>query len=456
MTRRVLVVLATAGRGAHRSARRIRAHDARPSGSAEAARSRIGGGQQPRRADRRQRQHQHRQRRQPRLARSAATARRGAGNTPTQLGHLAGLPRRRDRQGHARRSTPTSARRSTRRSSPRVASRTSASCSAPVARRSASARRTPPRPPNASRATCSRRSRATAAWPTSRSAGTPLPLDSLVDELTKILNPLLGALVEIKVDERIQTADSLTINALHIKVIKGAGPPLIDLVVGQAKVGTNGDVCDPSKQNDGSGDPIGQVCPPGSTLDRRPQRLRHPGRHERLEPRRDRHRAAVPGPERWHRRPDRRRPQALRQQPVPRLRRSTEVRDRRHQQRRPDHRHEHRRPDHRPRRQRPPRRRPRQRLHRGSHRRRQHLRRPGQRQAVRQLGQGSPQRRSRHRLHVRRRRQRHDQRRVRPGHRHRRRGRDFINVATAGPAAKRWTAARAATSPASTTTSASA
>ena len=96
--------------------------------------------------------------------------------------------------------------------------------------------------------------------------GQPLPLDQLVDELTKILNPLLGALVEIKVDERIQTADELTINALHIKVIRGAEPPLVDLVVGQAKVGANGDVCDPTKQNEGSGDPIGQVCPPGSTL----------------------------------------------------------------------------------------------------------------------------------------------------------------------------------------------
>ena len=97
--------------------------------------------------------------------------------------------------------------------------------------------------------------------------GAPLPLDSLVDELTKVLNPLLGALVEIKVDERIQTDNSLTINALHIKVIKDAGAaPLIDLVVGQAKVGNSGEVCDPSKQNEGSGTPIGQVCPAGSTL----------------------------------------------------------------------------------------------------------------------------------------------------------------------------------------------
>ena len=96
--------------------------------------------------------------------------------------------------------------------------------------------------------------------------GQVIPLDNLVSELTDILNPLLGALVEIKVDERIQTADELTINALHIKVIRGAEPPLIDLVIGQAKVGNNGAVCDPNAQNEGSGDPIGQVCPPGSTL----------------------------------------------------------------------------------------------------------------------------------------------------------------------------------------------
>ena len=97
--------------------------------------------------------------------------------------------------------------------------------------------------------------------------GQPIALDSVVDELTKVLNPLLGALVEIKVDERIQTADSLTINALHIKVIRGSGSaPLVDLVVGQAKVGAKGAVCDPSKQNDGSGTPLGQVCPAGSTL----------------------------------------------------------------------------------------------------------------------------------------------------------------------------------------------
>jgi Ca2+-binding RTX toxin-like protein len=96
--------------------------------------------------------------------------------------------------------------------------------------------------------------------------GVPLPLDQLVVQLSNILNPLLGAIVEIKADERIVTADSLTINALHIKVLRGT-TPLVDLVVGQAKVAASGPVCDPSKQNDGSGTPVGQVCASGSVLD---------------------------------------------------------------------------------------------------------------------------------------------------------------------------------------------
>lgn len=95
--------------------------------------------------------------------------------------------------------------------------------------------------------------------------GRAIPLDQLVDELTKILNPLLGAVVEIKVDERFATEDSLTVNAIHIKVLRG-NVSLVDLVVGQAKAGAVGPVCDPAKQNDGSGQPLGQVCPTGSTL----------------------------------------------------------------------------------------------------------------------------------------------------------------------------------------------
>jgi len=96
--------------------------------------------------------------------------------------------------------------------------------------------------------------------------GQALPLDQLLSELSKILNPILGSLVEVTVDERIQTADSLTVNALHVKVIRGA-VPVVDLIVGQAKVAASGPVCDPTKQNDGSGDQLGQVCATGSQLD---------------------------------------------------------------------------------------------------------------------------------------------------------------------------------------------
>lgn len=92
--------------------------------------------------------------------------------------------------------------------------------------------------------------------------GRLIPLDQLAAELTNVLNPILGAIVEVKVDERIQTADSLTIRALHIRVLRNAAPaPLLDLVVGEAKVGANGAVCDPAQQGGA------QPCPAGSTYD---------------------------------------------------------------------------------------------------------------------------------------------------------------------------------------------
>jgi Ca2+-binding RTX toxin-like protein len=92
--------------------------------------------------------------------------------------------------------------------------------------------------------------------------GTPIPLDQLVTSLTNALNPILGAVVEIKADEQIRTPDSLTIRALHIRILRGT-TPVVDLVVGEAKVAANGPVCDPSKQ----GGPGGNVCPAGSELD---------------------------------------------------------------------------------------------------------------------------------------------------------------------------------------------
>jgi hypothetical protein len=97
--------------------------------------------------------------------------------------------------------------------------------------------------------------------------GNLIPLDRLVIELTNVLNPLIGDLVEVVADERIQTADSLTIRALHVRVLRRGTPaPLVDLVVGEAKVGANGPVCDPTQQNDGTKPPV-EPCPPGSSYD---------------------------------------------------------------------------------------------------------------------------------------------------------------------------------------------
>jgi Ca2+-binding RTX toxin-like protein len=93
--------------------------------------------------------------------------------------------------------------------------------------------------------------------------GTPIPLDGLVTALSNALAPI-GAVVEIKADERIATPTSLTIRALHIKILRGT-TPVVDLVIGEAKVGANGAVCDPAAQNGGSGGP--DVCPKGSVLD---------------------------------------------------------------------------------------------------------------------------------------------------------------------------------------------
>jgi hypothetical protein len=98
--------------------------------------------------------------------------------------------------------------------------------------------------------------------------GTVIPLDNLVKALTDALNPILGAVVEIKSDERIATPTSLTIRALHVKVLRGT-TPFVDLVVGEAKVASSGPVCDPGKQGDGGPPKDGGgpgVCPPGAEL----------------------------------------------------------------------------------------------------------------------------------------------------------------------------------------------
>ena len=95
--------------------------------------------------------------------------------------------------------------------------------------------------------------------------GTPIPLDRLATELTNLLNPLIGATVEVKVDERVSTPTSLTIRAAHIRVLRGT-TPLLDVVIAEAKVAANGPVCDPDKQNEGVNPNTNGICPAGSVL----------------------------------------------------------------------------------------------------------------------------------------------------------------------------------------------
>lgn len=66
----------------------------------------------------------------------------------------------------------------------------------------------------------------------------------LADRLTAALASL-NAVVDVKEDETIRTADALTIRALHIVVRLGSGA-VIDTVVAEAKVGIDGPVCDPT------------------------------------------------------------------------------------------------------------------------------------------------------------------------------------------------------------------
>jgi len=97
--------------------------------------------------------------------------------------------------------------------------------------------------------------------------GAPIDLDPLVKALDQLLQPL-NAVVDIIPNEQIRTPTSLTVRALHVKVLTASGgASLVDAVLAETKIAANGPVCDPAAQNDGSGKNGGQVCPTGATLD---------------------------------------------------------------------------------------------------------------------------------------------------------------------------------------------
>jgi hypothetical protein len=81
--------------------------------------------------------------------------------------------------------------------------------------------------------------------------GQEVPLQQAAQQIAAGLAPL-GDALDLKVDEQIRTASGLTVNALHIRVLNAAGTPVLDVVAGQAHVGSSGDVCNPAGQVAGS------------------------------------------------------------------------------------------------------------------------------------------------------------------------------------------------------------
>jgi hypothetical protein len=77
--------------------------------------------------------------------------------------------------------------------------------------------------------------------------GQEVPIEQAAQQLSQQLAPL-GDLVDLKFNERVRTGGSLTINAIHLKVLSAAGTPVLDVVAGQAQTGFAGTVCDPTGQ----------------------------------------------------------------------------------------------------------------------------------------------------------------------------------------------------------------
>lgn len=98
--------------------------------------------------------------------------------------------------------------------------------------------------------------------------GQTVTLDGLLTALSNALQPL-NALVEVRVNEKIQGSTGIIVRALHIIVLQGSGsgPPLADIIIAESKANiAAGEVCNPLKQIPLPPGLEG-ACPPGSVLD---------------------------------------------------------------------------------------------------------------------------------------------------------------------------------------------
>ena len=101
--------------------------------------------------------------------------------------------------------------------------------------------------------------------------GTEVPLEQAIAQLSAALAPL-GQVVDLRVNEEVRDATTLSHRAVHLRVLTAAGTPVEDVILGEARGGFAGAVCQDTGAT-GIGDttsgagPVGlQLCPSGSVL----------------------------------------------------------------------------------------------------------------------------------------------------------------------------------------------
>ncbi len=83
--------------------------------------------------------------------------------------------------------------------------------------------------------------------------GQKVSLDNPLIQLTDALSSILGAVVEIKLNEQVKDSSGFIQRAAHIKVLKAAGAaPLIDVIVAESRV-SSASACDPNADGNGGG-----------------------------------------------------------------------------------------------------------------------------------------------------------------------------------------------------------
>jgi hypothetical protein len=93
--------------------------------------------------------------------------------------------------------------------------------------------------------------------------GRSVPLDQMAQQLSAALAPL-NQVVDLKVDEQVRDASSLTQRALHLKVLTAAGTPVLEVVAGEARAGYDAGVCDSTSGPGGPGGGAGGGSTTGS------------------------------------------------------------------------------------------------------------------------------------------------------------------------------------------------